>query len=84
MLIQSEHVDIKSAWLYTIFPLAAVGFMTQSRSFIFTILIAVVWCLLFSLVKLNKKINYKFLVLLAGVCVVYFIIMNSKMVNGLK
>jgi hypothetical protein len=78
MLIQSEHVDIKSAWLYTIFPLAAVGFMTQSRSFIFTILIAVVWCLLFSLVKLNKKINYKFLVLLAGVCVVYFIIMNSN------
>lgn len=78
MLIQNEQINIKSTWLYTIIPLAAVGFMTQSRSFIFTIVIAVVWCLFFFLGKLNKKTNFKFLLLFAGVCLLFFIIMNAN------
>lgn len=76
MLIQSKYVE--RAWLFSLIPLAAVGFLTQSRSFVFTILIAVVWLLVFSLGKLNKKSSYQFLVLLTGICLLGFIILSGN------
>ncbi|MCR6546202.1 O-antigen ligase family protein [Dehalobacterium formicoaceticum] len=78
MLIQNEHIYIKKAWLFTVVPLAAVGFLTQSRSFIFTILIAIVWCLVYGLSRLNKKQNFRFLMLLVGLCILLNFIINSN------
>lgn len=76
MLTQSKYMGSK--WLYSIIPLTIVGFLTQSRSFIFIAFIALVWCLIFALGKCGRKANIRFLIMSIGIGLLFFIIMSSN------
>lgn len=76
MITQTNDFKVTKVWSYTMIPLAVIGFMSQSRSFVFPVLIAFVWILFFKDRKLSRKGNYRLLVFLVIGVALYLVLKN--------